>query len=132
MGLSRLLRIGSHGDDVVEVQTMLNIIGARFGIYLNNPPSLLHQLKMDGTFGPKTQARVWEFQNDRGLSPDAIVGPDTYGAMRSMGVPAGVNPSSFIGSFVLQDLKRGLRALGMLLFLGDLRLFNGERRRLGV
>ena len=33
MALSRLLRLGSQGDDVVAVQTMLNIIGARFGIY---------------------------------------------------------------------------------------------------
>jgi hypothetical protein len=127
MPLTRLLRIGSRGDDVIEVQTMLNIIGAPFHFYGPNLPSKLPQLDMDGIFGGRTQARVWEFQNDRNLSPDAIVGPETYGTMRKMGVPDGVSPA-FVGFFELQDFKRSFRKLLMFLFLRKLELqFPGPR-----
>ena len=36
----------------------------------------------DGNFGPNTKAAVIEFQNDKTLTPDGLVGPDTWGALR--------------------------------------------------
>jgi murein L,D-transpeptidase YcbB/YkuD len=43
------------------------------------------QLKLgvdaDGIFGPGTEAALIQYQNDNGLSPDGIAGPDTFTAM---------------------------------------------------
>lgn len=58
----RLLRIGSKGSDVSEVQAKLGI-------------------KADGLFGPKTEmaVKIYQVQND--LKDDGIVGPLTYRAL---------------------------------------------------
>ena len=37
----------------------------------------------DGTFGPQTEAAVVAFQQDNGLSPDGIVGPETASALNA-------------------------------------------------
>jgi peptidoglycan hydrolase-like protein with peptidoglycan-binding domain len=42
---------------------------------------------VDGLFGPRTEQAVLGFQREQGLQPDAIVGPDTLGALRSLGAP---------------------------------------------
>jgi peptidoglycan hydrolase-like protein with peptidoglycan-binding domain len=36
---------------------------------------------VDGVFGPKTHARVVEFQRANGLKPDGLVGPNTLGKL---------------------------------------------------
>lgn len=64
----RILRRGSRGSDVAEVQARLSELG-----YMPGP--------IDGIFGVKTEAAVIRFQRDRGLTPDGIVGPLTYNAM---------------------------------------------------
>lgn len=56
--LTRVLREGSHGDDVKAVQ---RIVGA----------------KVDGAFGPRTEHAVRTWQRKRGLAADGIVGPIT-------------------------------------------------------
>jgi peptidoglycan hydrolase-like protein with peptidoglycan-binding domain len=61
----RTLRLGSKGDDVQFVQTVLEVHG--FG-----------PLAKDGDFGPKTEAAVKKYQRDRGLSADGIVGRNTW------------------------------------------------------
>jgi hypothetical protein len=58
------LSTGSSGPDVAELQSKLNA----------RPPSVLPPLNVDRIFGPRTLARVQEFQRNNGLSADGIVG----------------------------------------------------------
>jgi peptidoglycan hydrolase-like protein with peptidoglycan-binding domain len=63
-GLSRAtLRRGDTGPLVTELQQ-------RLGMPESQP-----------TFGPKTEAAVREFQRQRGMVPDGIVGPKTWQAL---------------------------------------------------
>jgi hypothetical protein len=64
------------GAEVKQVQNSLNRAGG----------SALPKLAEDGIFGPKTRARVVEFQKARGLVTDGIVGPKTRAALDG-GVP---------------------------------------------
>jgi murein L,D-transpeptidase YcbB/YkuD len=61
--IERLLRFGSRGPDVAEVQTLLGLVA-------------------DGRFGRRTRTAVVDFQRSVGLVPDGIVGPLTRGALR--------------------------------------------------
>lgn len=63
-----ILKRGSRGPEVAAVQTRLKELG------YNPGPS-------DGIFGSRTEAAVIQFQRDRGLTPDGIVGPITYNAL---------------------------------------------------
>jgi hypothetical protein len=62
-----MLRMGSRGPAVTELQQALNIA-----------PTALPRLNEDGDFGFKTHGRVKEFQNSNKLGVDGIVGPQTY------------------------------------------------------
>lgn len=64
------IRNGSRGFDVAVVQVQLNA-------KVSPSPGL----KVDGAFGPNTQAAVISFQRTAGLSPDGIVGPQTHAAL---------------------------------------------------
>jgi hypothetical protein len=64
--MGRVLSQGMTGDDVKAVQDVLN-----FHVRRGEP------LKVDGIFGPKTDARVREFQKSNGLKADGLVGPKT-------------------------------------------------------
>jgi peptidoglycan hydrolase-like protein with peptidoglycan-binding domain len=61
-------------DRVREVQRTLRRVGFSPG-------------PVDGLFGPRTEQAVLSFQRAKGLQPDAIVGPSTLGALRSLGAP---------------------------------------------
>ncbi|MFQ6548256.1 peptidoglycan-binding domain-containing protein [Aestuariibius sp. 2305UL40-4] len=63
--MSDLLRRGSRGSDVEELQQVLNF-------HLNEEP-----LIVDGIFGPLTEGRVRIFQRLAGIKDDGIVGPNT-------------------------------------------------------
>jgi len=65
-----LLRIGSQGGDVRQVQTWLN------GVRQRVPD--IPELNVDGVFGPITQGAVMAFQRHFGLNPDGIVGALTW------------------------------------------------------
>lgn len=67
---TRLLRMGSRGADVAEVQRMI----VESGIYLR---------LIDGHYGSKTEAAVKTFQKAHGLLADGIVGPKTLAALRA-------------------------------------------------
>ena len=80
------LRQGSQGPDVGLLQG-----------WLNNMPSDLQDLVTDGIFGPKTAAKVREFQKLMEIAPDAVVGPITWAkindALLAIGIP-GALPGS--------------------------------------
>lgn len=61
---------GSQGKEVRQLQELLNEV-------LDEKPPL----KVDGIFGPKTNARVVAFQKQAKLAPDGIVGPKTNRAL---------------------------------------------------
>lgn len=66
-----MVSTGASGPPVRTLQGALN----------DSPPTSLALLAVDGIFGPKTGARVREFQGGHGLSVDGIVGPMTWGEL---------------------------------------------------
>jgi peptidoglycan hydrolase-like protein with peptidoglycan-binding domain/tetratricopeptide (TPR) repeat protein len=76
----RVLRRGSKGDQVAELQGKLN------GHGVAAPP-----LVVDGDFGPATERAVVAFQESRGLATDGVCGPLTWGALDE--APAGGLPA---------------------------------------
>jgi len=62
--INMLLKKGSKGDDVKQLQKLLNI-------------------KIDGDFGPATELAVMRFQAQNGLKTDGIVGPKTWTKIQS-------------------------------------------------
>ncbi|MDD6063155.1 MAG: peptidoglycan-binding protein [Oscillospiraceae bacterium] len=71
---SRVLRQGDRGIGVKTIQYYLNFIG-----FFNS--ELSPRLTVDGIFGPATREAVIAFQNFYGLTPDGIVGKDTWNRM---------------------------------------------------
>jgi peptidoglycan hydrolase-like protein with peptidoglycan-binding domain len=63
-----VLRAGSRGRCVNVLQRRLNGLGFRAGA-------------PDGIFGQKTEYAVRDFQDDRGIAVDGIVGPQTWGTL---------------------------------------------------
>lgn len=68
--MGRTISLGMTGSDVRALQDVLN-----YQIRRGTP------LNVDGIFGPKTQARVREFQQVNGLDPDGLVGLKTQGQL---------------------------------------------------
>ena len=64
------LRRGSRGDDVKDLQTLLNSVGG-------------YNLDVDGSFGPKTLAAVRDYQSKNNLTVDGIAGVNTMNALRN-------------------------------------------------
>lgn len=70
-GYTRMLKNGSTGEDVRELQEKLNALGYDCGT-------------PDGLFGNLTAYAVKAFQRDHGLTVDGIVGPVTYAKIEEM------------------------------------------------
>jgi peptidoglycan hydrolase-like protein with peptidoglycan-binding domain len=68
VGVPRVLRAGMTGEDVRDWQKQLGRDG-------------FAEVKADGDFGPLTTGATKEWQAQRGLSPDGIVGPATRAAI---------------------------------------------------
>jgi len=85
-----VLRQGSSGNDVRQLQWLLNYI-AQYHEYVPG------DLTVDGRFGPMTANSVREFQRNFGLNPDGVVGPLTwnrlYDVFRSIKANAPQGPS---------------------------------------
>lgn len=63
-----MLKKGSSGDDVRELQEYLTALG-------------FYKAKVDGDFGKKTHSAVIAFQKAKGLKQDGVVGPKTIDAL---------------------------------------------------
>lgn len=80
---SRLIREGTVGDDVRDLQSALLSLGyelPRFGA--------------DGEAGEETLTAVRLFQEDHGLEPDGVVGKDTLAALRAARSVAPPDPAA--------------------------------------
>ncbi len=64
----RVLRLGTYGSDVMELQALLKKLG-----YMPGPA--------DGRCGPQTQAAVAAFQRRFGLAADGVAGANTQRAL---------------------------------------------------
>lgn len=82
MAISRVLRKGSSGSDVKELQSILINWGYSVG-----PKGA------DGQFGANTEAAVKAFQRDAGLSQDGILGQQTMEVMSRAGANISTSPS---------------------------------------
>ena len=71
----RLLRVGTAGDDVRQIQIRLNRIS-------DNYPSIPKIAQPDGVFSFDTEDAVRRFQEIFGLTPDGIVGKSTWYAIQ--------------------------------------------------
>ena len=71
----RLLRLGTAGDDVRQIQIRLNRIS-------DNYPSIPKIAIPDGVFSFDTEAAVRRFQEVFSLTPDGIVGKSTWYAIQ--------------------------------------------------
>jgi N-acetylmuramoyl-L-alanine amidase len=60
-----ILRVGSQGEDVTEIQGILKLLGYYSGI-------------VNGVYDSPTSQAVSRFQQAAGLNPDGIVGTDTW------------------------------------------------------
>ena len=76
------LEYASHGSFVIELQTKLNAL----------MPAAQPPLKVDGTYGAKTVARVKQFQKTRGLAADGVVGAKTWAAIDGLPSPGQSSP----------------------------------------
>ena len=74
-----LLRQGSHGDNVITLQTDL----ARLGFTDAHDRAL----QPDGDFGPGTKAAVEKFQRIHALTPDGVAGRKTLEALQKAALP---------------------------------------------
>ena len=74
----RLLNQGAVGQDVRQLQGGLN---AKATYAAQDGNNILAKLVVDGIFGPKTRAKVVEFQKRSKLVADGIAGPKTVGAI---------------------------------------------------
>ncbi len=68
---TRLLKQGTRGDDIKQIQTYLTSKGYILGL-------------PDGIFGPKTKQAVIAFQKANGLTPDGLIGKLTIAKMNEL------------------------------------------------
>jgi N-acetylmuramoyl-L-alanine amidase len=80
-----------RGDDVAELQARVSRLGFDPG-------------RVDGIFGPTTSAAVSEFQRNVGLTPDGVVGHETYRALQRLAAKASSGP---LVSEVRESLRLG-------------------------
>ena len=102
VGGGGLLRLGSKGPDVVQLQQGLIGAGA--------------SLTADGSFGPKTKQAVVAFQQSAGLGADGVVGPKTWSALQAGTVKLGAGAG---GKAASVDPQMATLA-GLLASIGDL------------
>lgn len=99
--MPQMLSIGSVGSLVVDLQQKLNLL-----------PSNLVRLVADGAFGPKTKARVVEFQGKNNLSPDGVVGPLTWEQLIQLVAQVSGNFQNNLGRMAVVGVAKTEAGLG--------------------
>jgi len=95
-----------RGDDVADLQRRLGALGFDAG-------------RVDGIFGPDTQAALLEFQRNTGLTTDAVCGPTTLAALDRLSARATERPVAGVRERDL--LRRSPPTLhGRRIIVGDL------------
>lgn len=99
----RLLYLRSpnlRGDDVADMQERLSRLGFDCG-------------RVDGIFGPLAVRAVTEFQQNCGLEPTGICGPDVVDALSVLGSQSGTGPGVAVvrETVALRDLTSGEKRL---------------------
>ena len=89
MSSTRVLREGSRGSDVADLQSFLTVAG-----YDSGPA--------DGVFGPRTRGAVTAFQLGRGITGDGAVGGETRAAISRLGGDGGLEGLLDPGAAVLR------------------------------
>lgn len=79
------LKRGMRGEQVKLLQETLNEL----------PAGAALDLKVDGIFGAETEKAVRQFQADKGLTVDGVVGPKTW---KALGVSSNINPPADNGN----------------------------------
>lgn len=87
-----LLKLGSEGEDVKKLQIKLGV-------------------DVVGKFGPKTEVAVKAWQTKNGLTPDGVVGPNTWAKLMGESVSSTPviitepSPAATVGGLKLEKLK---------------------------
>lgn len=68
-----VLRLGSTGDEVRLAQYLLRVVAQYY--------ARVEPIEIDGIFGSATQQQVINFQRLKGLTPDGIIGRNTWNAL---------------------------------------------------
>ena len=81
---------GMTGTPVRILQYMLAVVGAYY-------PEVPYLSNIDGVFGPQTRDAVIAFQRLRGLTPDGIVGRETWNALYNTYITIYQNQQEYFG-----------------------------------
>lgn len=96
-----------RGEDVADLQLRLGTLGFDSG-------------RVDGIFGPSTQAALGDFQRNAGIVFDQICGPDTVDALRRLEGRAGSSTVASVRERVrLQTEGRGVERLRVSIGTGE-------------
>lgn len=92
---SRVLRKGSKGTDVLELQ--IRIAG-----WASNSAAKTY-VSIDGDFGPGTENALKRFQSAYGLSPDGVAGSKTYSVLNNLQASDGSTAHFNFSEFYCKD-----------------------------
>ncbi|WP_320194950.1 N-acetylmuramidase domain-containing protein [Agrobacterium rosae] len=94
-----MLRLGSKGEGVREVQALLNRAG--------------FSVKVDGDFGTSTDTGIRGFQEKNSLNIDGVAGPETMRKLKELQTSPDENPGVLTAAQV-PEVKTSMRAAGPL------------------
>jgi len=84
---------GDQSEDIASIQTQLNALGYNVG-------------NVDGDFGTATAIAIANFQRDRGLETDGVIGLETYRALMGREMTVSRDSSSTLVRRVIQTALR--------------------------
>lgn len=99
---SGMLRLGSKGEGVREIQALLIRAG--------------YAVTQDGDYGPATKAAVEKFQSSRGLAVDGVAGPETMRKLKEFQTSPDEKPGA-LGIANVPEVKSAARNFGPLAFV---------------